>query len=86
MPRTIGNDDGDVSPFSAPSCLGHRVHFEGGKPPLPTVPSIRNADPLACVEGKVPCHHTVRQGGGAEEKVVSGGGIEGDLKEVLSGL
>ena len=47
---------------------------------------MRHADPLACVERKVPCHLTVRQGGGAEEKVVSGGGIEGELKEGLSGL
>ena len=46
---------------------------------------MRHAVPLACVEQKPPCHRTVRQGGGAEEKAVSRGGIEEELGEGLSG-
>ena len=47
---------------------------------------MQHASPLACVERKAPCHRTVLQGGGAEEKAVSRGGFEGELREGLSGL
>ena len=50
------------------------------------VPPIRHAGPLMCFEQKAPFHCTVFQGGGAEEKAVSGGEIVGELGEGLSGL
>ena len=79
MPRTRDNEDGDAGLFSAPTFLGHRGNFGEGKPPPPTVPPMQHAGPLACVERKAPFHCTVRHGGGAEEKVVRGGIIEGEL-------
>ena len=86
MPGTSGDEDSDTGPFSAPACPGHRGHFGGGKPPPPTVTLMQHAGPLTCIERKAPCHRTVRQGVGAEEKAVSGGGIEGDIGEGLLGL
>ena len=47
------------------------VILEEGTPPPPTVLSMRHAVPLECSEQKVPCHHPVRQGGGAEDKALS---------------
>ena len=47
---------------------------------------MRHDGPLACIEQKAPCHRTVRQGGGAEEKAVSREGIEEELGEGLPGL
>ena len=79
MPGTSVDEDGDAGPFSAPAFPGHRGHFGRGKPPPPTVPPMRHSVPLACVE-------RVRQGGGAEEKVSGGEGIEVELVEGLSGL
>ena len=81
-----GDKDGDAGPFSAPECLGHRGNFLGGKHSPPTVPPMRCAGPLACIERKAPCQCTVCQGGGVEEKAVRGGGILGELREGLSGL
>ena len=81
-----GDEDGVAGPFSAPACPGHRGRFGGGKPPPSTVPLMQHSGPLTCVERKAPCHRTVRQGGGAEEKAVSRGGIEGELGEGLSVL
>ena len=78
--------------------MAMRVHFlqrhvldtvvilEEGNTPPPTVPPMRHAGTLAYIERKEPCHCTVRQGGGAEYKAVSGGIIEGELGEGLSGL
>ena len=81
MPGRIGDEDGDAGTFSAPACPGHPGHFVGWKPPPPTVPPMRHAGPLVYAERKVPCHRTVCQGGGAEEKAVSGVGIEGEHGE-----
>ena len=86
MPGTSSDEDSDAGSFSAPAYLGHRGHFGGGKAPSPTVPPMQHAAPMACVERKSPCHRTVRHGGRAEEKAISGGGIEGELGEGLSGL
>ena len=86
MPGTSDDEDGNACPFSAPACIGHRGHFGGGKPPPPTVLLMQHSGPLAYVEQKAPCHRTVRQGGGAEEKAVSRGRIEGKHREGLSGL
>ena len=86
MTGTSGDEDGNAGPFFAPSCPGHRGHFGGGKPPPPTVPPMRYASPLESVERKAPCHRTVCQGVGAEEKAVIRGGIEVELGEGLSGL
>ena len=86
MPRTSGNEDGNAGPFYAPVCTRHRGHFGGGKYPPPTVTLVRHAGPLACVERRAPFHLTVLQGGGAEEKAVSRGGIEEEIREGLSGL
>ena len=72
--------------FSTPGFLGNHGNFGGGKPTPPTVPPMWHAGPLASAERKSPCHCTVRQGGGAEERVLSGGGSEGELGEGLSGL
>ena len=47
---------------------------------------MQHDGPLACIVRKAPCHRIVRQGGGEEEKAVSGGGIEGELGEGPSGL
>ena len=38
IPRTSGDEDGDVGPFSAPEYQGHHGHLGGGKTPPPTVP------------------------------------------------
>ena len=62
------------------------VILEEVNTPPPMVPPMRHAGTLACVERKEPRHCTVRQGGGAEDKAVSGGGIEEELGEGLSGL
>ena len=86
MPGMSGDEDGDAGPFSVPSCTGHHGRFRGRDPPPTMVPLMRHAGLLTCVERKSPCHRTVHQGGGAEEKAVSGGGIEGELGEGLSGL
>ena len=66
IPRTSDGEDGNVDPFSAPACPGHRGNFGGGKPLPPTVPPMRCAGPLAYTEQKATCHCTVRQGGGAK--------------------
>ena len=78
--------------------MAMRVHFlhwhvldtvvilEEGNTPPPTVPPMRCAGPLACIERKAPCQCTVCQGGGVEEKAFRGGGILGELREGLSGL
>ena len=78
MPRTSGDEDGDAGKFSAPECPGHRGHFGGGKLPPPTVPPMRHAGTLSYTELKAPCHRTVRQGGGAKEAAVIGGGFDGE--------
>ena len=75
MTRTSSDEDGSLGTFYAPSCLGHRGHFGGVKPPPPTVPPMQRAGPLEYTEQKPPCHRTVRPGSGAEEAAVSGGGI-----------
>ena len=86
MPGTIDDEDGDAGPFSAPACPGHRGHFGGVKPPPPMVPPMQHSGPLECIDQKAPFCRTVRQGGGAKEKAVSGGRIEIKLGEGLSGL
>ena len=83
MPRTSGNEVGDVGTFYAPACPGHCRHFGGGKYPLPTVTRMQHAGPLAYTEQKAPCHRTVRQGSGIEGAEVSGVGIEGEHGEGL---
>ena len=77
MSKTSGDEDGDAGTFSAPGYPGHSGHFGGGKPPPPPVTPMRHAGPRAYTERKAPCHRTVRQGSGAKEAEVSGGGIEG---------
>ena len=47
---------------------------------------MRHAGILACIEQRAYFHRTVHQGGGVEDKADSGGGIEGELGEGLSGL
>ena len=47
---------------------------------------MQHAGPLEFSEKKAPCHCPVRQRGGAEDKVASGRGTVGDLREGLSGL
>ena len=81
-----GDKDGDAVQFSALACPGHRGHFGRGKPPPPMVPPMQHDGTLACVERKEICYHTVRQGGRAGDKAVSGGIIEGELGEGISGL
>ena len=44
---------------------------------------MRNDGPLACYERKAPCHRPVGQGGGAEDKEVSGGVTGGSLERVF---
>ena len=83
MPRTIGDEDGDASPFSAPACPGHRGLFGEGKPLPPTVPLMRHGGPLAYTKQKAPCHRTVRQGSRSKEAAVSRGGVEGEHREGL---
>ena len=86
IPRTSGDEDGNAGTFYAPECTGKYGHFGGEKPPPPTVPLVRHTGHLMYTEQKAPCHRTVRQGSGSEEKEVSGGGIEGEHGEGLSGL
>ena len=86
MPRTSDDEAGDAGPFSSPAFSGHCDHFGGVKPPPSTVPPMQHSGPLVCVEQKAPCHCIVHHRGRAEEKAVSGGVIEGDLVEGLSGL
>ena len=83
MTNTSGNEDGDAGTFSAPSSPGHRGHFGRGKPPPPMESPMQHDVPLEYTEWKATCHRTVRQGGGAKEAVVSGGGVEGDHGMVL---
>ena len=83
MSRTRGYKDGYAGKFSALACPVHRGHFGGGKPPPPTVPPMRHDGPLAYTEHKAPCHRIVFQGGGAEEKAVSGLGIDVEHGEGL---
>ena len=77
MPRTSGGEDSDVVKFHAPACPRNRGHFGEGKHTPPTVPPMRHYVPLVYTEQKSPCQNTVCQGIGAEEAVVSRGGIEG---------
>ena len=81
MHSTSGDEDGNVGTFSSLACPGNLVHFLGRKPPLPTVPLMRHAGPLAYTERKAPCHCIVCQGSGVKEAAVRGGGIEGDHRE-----
>ena len=83
IPRTSDNKEGDTGPFYAPACPGHRGNFGGGKPPAPTVPPMRHAGPLSYTERKAPCHRTVRQGSGAKEAAVIGGGFDGEHGDVI---
>ena len=50
------------------------------------VTPMQHAGPLACYKRKAPCHRPVGQGGGAEDKEVSGEGTAGELREGLPGL
>ena len=75
---SIHNQEGYTPEFS-----GHRGHFGVGKPPPTTVPPMQHAGPLSYIERNSPCHRTVRQGGGAKEAAVSGGGVEGEHGEGL---
>ena len=75
--------DSYAGAFLAPERPGHRGDLGGGKPPPPTVNPMRNAGILAYTEWKAPCHCTVRQGSGAKEAAVSGGGAEGEHIEGL---
>ena len=83
MPKTSGNKNSNAGTFYAPACPGYRGCFVGGKPPPPTVPSMQHNGTLAYTEWKSPCHCTVRQGSGAKEAAVSGGGIEEEHGEVV---
>ena len=83
MHRTSNDEDGDAGTFSVPACPGHHGHFGGGKPPPVTVTPMRNARPLVYTEWKAPCQHTVRHGSGAKEAAGSGGGVEGEHREVI---
>ena len=83
MPRTSGNEDGNVRTFYAPACPGHCDDFGGGKYPPLTLPPMRHDITLEYTEWKAPCHHTVHHRSGSEEATVSGGGIEGDHGEGL---
>ena len=84
--QTSSNKDSDAFTFSALACPGHLVHFGGGKYTPHKVTPIQHAVPLVCVEWDTPYYRTLRQGGGAKEKAVIGGRIEGELGEGLSGL
>ena len=75
MPRTSSNEEGDTGPFYATECPGHHGHFGGGNTLPPTVTPMQHSVTLTCVEWE----STVLQRIGAEEKAVSGGGIEGEL-------
>ena len=55
------------------------VILEEGNLPPPTFPSMQHAGPMVCSERKAPFHRSVRQGGGAKEKIASVGGTAGDL-------
>ena len=66
MTGTSGNEDGNVGPFYAPACPGHRGHFGGEKTPPPTVPLCNMLVPWRTLNGR---HLTTPQcARGAERK------------------
>ena len=75
-----------MGPFPTSSCPVHRGHFGGGKPPSPTFSSMQHAGPLACTERKAQCHRTVCKGSIEKEAAASGGGAEGEHREILQGI
>ena len=68
---------GDADALFQPACPGYRDHLEGGKPPLPAVPTMRNAGPMQGTKRQAPRHHTVRKGHGMKEASDGRGGVEG---------
>ena len=66
MPRTSGDEDGNVGPFSVPAYPVHCGHFGGGKPPPPTVPPMQHDCLLLYTEWKAHSHHTMSQGRGVK--------------------
>ena len=62
------------------------VILEEGNLPNPWCPQCYMLLPCSALNGRHLATAQCTMGGGAEEKAVSGGGIEGELGEGLSGL
>ena len=83
---TSGYEGGDTVHFMHQHVRDTVVVLEEGNLPTPTVTPMPHDGNLACSEWEATCHRPVRQGSGAEEKVVGGGGTAGEIREGLSGL
>ena len=62
IPRTGRDEDRDADALFQPACPGYRDHFEGGKPPPPTVPPMQHAGPMEGTKRQAPRHRTVCKG------------------------
>ena len=78
LPSPGRDEDGNADALFQPECPGYRDHFGGGKPPAPTVPSMRHAGTLEGTKRQAPQHRTVRKGRGTKEASDGGGGAEGE--------
>ena len=56
---------------------GHRGDTRGGKPPQPTVPSLRHASTMAGSERDSLVQRAMQEGGGAKETAPGSGEVEG---------
>ena len=83
---TVGDADGNASPFPTPACLEHRDHNRGGKPPPPTVPPLQNYGALEGTERETYYYLSVCQGIITEEAAAEGRGYARERGEGLSGL
>ena len=76
LPRPGRDEDGDADALFQPACPGYRDHIGGGKPPPPTVPTMRRAGPMEGTKCQALRHRIVRKGRGTKEASDGGGGVE----------
>ena len=76
--------DGDDGTLPTLTCMGHRDHTGGGKPPPPTVPSVQYSGVLEGPERAARHHRSVCQWCGSEETAAVRRGDTGDCGEILS--
>ena len=77
MPRPGREEDSDDDALFQPACPGYRDHLGGGKPPPPTVTTMRHAGPMEVTKRQAPHHRTVQKGRGTKEASDGGGRVEG---------
>ena len=74
----LGRDEGgDADALFQPECPGYNDHLGGGKPPPPTVTTMRHAGPMEGTKRQASRYRTVRKVRRKKEASDGGGGVEG---------